>query len=71
MVVRVEQGECRREHAVTKKVISMVADVFPWDEVEGFAAALQTAGMRLLTARTLDGQPSYQFETMRRAAEHR
>jgi hypothetical protein len=55
VVVRVEQGECRREHAVTKKVISMVADVFPWDEVEGFAAALQTAGARLLTARTLDG----------------
>ncbi len=71
VVVRVDHGECRREHAVTEKVVSMVADVFPWEEVEGFASALQHAGMRLLTARTLDGQPSYQFETMRRAAEHR
>ncbi len=44
MFVRVERGECCHEHAVTEKVVSMVADVFPWDEVEGFAAELQTAG---------------------------
>lgn len=71
IVIRVEDGECRREFAVVERVVSMVADVFPWDEVEGFAAALQANGFRLLTARPPDGQPSYDFERMRKATQNR
>ena len=36
----------------------MVTDVFPWEEVEGFAADLQAHGGRLLPARPPDDTPS-------------
>jgi hypothetical protein len=71
VVMRVVDGECRREFAVTERVVSMVADVFPWDEVESFAAALQANGFRLLSAYPPSGIPSYDFEKMRKAAQNR
>jgi hypothetical protein len=64
-------GECRREFAMVERVVSMVVDPFPWYEVESFAAALQANGLRLLPAFPPGGQPSYDFELMRKATENR
>jgi hypothetical protein len=64
-------GECRREFATVERVVSMVVDPFPWYEVESFAAALQAHNLRLLPAFPPGGQPSYDFEQMRKAAENR
>lgn len=69
--VRVEEGQIRREVAVVERVVSMVADVFPWDEVEAFAAALQDHGYRFLPAHPPAGKLSFDFEHMRKAAQNR
>jgi hypothetical protein len=71
IVVRVEDGECRRERAYVQRVVSMVATVFPWHEGEAFAAALQQNGMLLLIAQPPANQPSYDLERMRKAAQNR
>jgi hypothetical protein len=71
VAVRVVDGVCRREYAVVERVVSMVVDPFPWDEVESFAAALQEQGLRLLPAPMPGGEGSYDFEVMRKAAENR
>ncbi len=69
--IRVEDGECRRRFDIVERVVSMVADLFPWDEVESFAAALQAKDFRLLTALPPDRKPSYDFEKMRKATQNR
>jgi hypothetical protein len=72
VVMRVDDdGEVRREFAVTERVVSFVAEVYPWSEVEAFAAALQEAGLRLLPARPPGERPSYDYEKMRKAAQNR
>jgi hypothetical protein len=71
VAVRVTDGECHREFEVIQRVVSMVADVFPWEEIESFAAALQTNGLRLLNAQAPNGRPSYDFEEMRKVTEDR
>jgi hypothetical protein len=71
VVIRLIGGECRREFVVVDKVVSMVVDLFPWDEVEGFAAELQENGFRLLPAQAPANRPSYDFEKMRKAAQNR
>src|SRR6202035_4086997 len=38
----------RREWCVVKRVVSMIVDPFPWDEIESFAFALQEQEFRLL-----------------------
>lgn len=69
--VVVGNGECRRAFHAVERVVAMVADVFPSDEVEAFAIALQEVGLRLLIARPPGGEPSYDLEKMRKAAQNR
>jgi len=69
--VRLVDGVCRREFQAVERVVSMVVDPFPWDQVESFAAALQQHGFRLLPAMSPGGEPSYDFEEMRKAAQNR
>lgn len=71
VVMRVEGGTCRREDAFVQRVVAMVAGVFPWHEVEAFAAALQGAGMLLLVAQLPKDGSWYDFERMRKAAQNR
>ena len=66
----VVDGECRREFALQRRVVSVVGDVFPLEEVEGFARGLRAHGFRLLLARPPKGIPSYDFEEMRKAAQN-
>lgn len=70
-VMRLVNGELKRDFAIVERVISMITDLFPWQEVEAFAGALQKHNFRLLSAVTPDGQPSYDFERMRSATEWR
>jgi hypothetical protein len=69
--VEVRNGECRRAYHAVERVVSMVADVFPSDEVEAFFVALQDAGLRLLFARPPREGPPYDLEKMRKAAQNR
>lgn len=71
VVMRIEDGDCRREFATVERVVSMVAGIFPWHEVEGFATALQEVDMRLLIAQPPGGSASFDYEKMRAAAQHR
>lgn len=71
IVMRVEDGRCRREFSLVERVVSMVTDVFSWDEIEAFAGALQAAGFRLLSAPFSERIPSYDFEEMRKAAQNK
>lgn len=68
--MRVVDGECRREFAAVERIVSMAIDVFPWQEVESFAIALQSHGFRLLPARPENGA-SYDFERMRKCTQNR
>ena len=71
--IRVDDGLCRRESAEVERVVSLVTEPFPWNEVESFAIALQERGMRLLSAAMPAGENGspYDFETMRKAAQNR
>ena len=71
IIMRVENGECRRSFEVVERVVSMAVDLFPWTEVESFAAALQDNGFRLLPVRPPGGISSYDFETMRKRTQNR
>ena len=73
VVVEIVAGERFRTFDICEPVVSLVADAFEWDEVEGFALDLQKNGMRLLSAKP-PGNPSqlsHDFETMRKAAQNR
>lgn len=59
-----------REFEIVERVICMIVDPFPWNEIEEFAAGLSEAGLRLLPARppdNEDGTPElcFDFERMR------
>jgi hypothetical protein len=71
VVLRDPGDGLRREAHIVEKVVSMVADPFPWYEVEGFGIALQEHGLRLLIAVPPEGTCSFDFEPMRRAANGR
>ena len=70
-VMRLINGELKRDFAVVERVISMVTDLFPWQEVEAFSSELQKHKFRLLSASLPDSKPSYDFEKMRDVTEWR
>ena len=43
-------GSLHREFSVVERVVCLMADFFPWDEVESFARALSAHQFRLLIA---------------------
>jgi hypothetical protein len=69
--------ELRRTLQVVERVVALVVDPFPWNEVEDFAVALAASGFRLLTASLWTGESgrdwaaSYDFEAMRKKAQNR
>ena len=48
-----------------ERVVSFMADLFPWDEVERYAAALQASGFRLLISSPLISSPKTEASEMR------
>ena len=69
------QRELRREWSKVERVVAFMTDLFPWDEVEEFAYALQDTGFRLLPV-FVPGDDSamlnlFDFEQMRHKAADR
>jgi hypothetical protein len=71
IVTRVVDGHCRREFSLVERVVAMAADLFPWNEIEGFSTALEEHGLRFLPAKYPGEQPTFDFEPMRKAAQNR
>ena len=58
-----EEGIClRTELRQVHKVVAFMADLFPWDEVESFTAALQAHGFRVLHVTTKIKNPKDAIE---------
>ena len=68
--MRVTDGQCRREFEIVERVVSMIVDAFPWNEIESFALALQQKGFRLLSVKP-GGGLSYDFEKLRKSTDNR
>jgi hypothetical protein len=71
--VAADGRELSREFAVVERTIALAVDAFPWHEVEAFATALLSEGLRLLAARpAIDSEgrpaPAYDFERQREQA---
>lgn len=64
-------GQLRREFGVVEKVVSLVVDLFPWNEIEEFAAALQERNFRLLPVNVQPENYTFDFERMRVATQNR
>ena len=71
IVLRNVNGELRREFSRVERVVSLMVDPFPWDEVESFAIALKRQGFRLLACDQPEGGWSYDFERMRKTTQNR
>jgi hypothetical protein len=71
IVIHNDSGHLQREWYILERVVSMIVDPFPWDEVESFAAALQECGFRLLQCQKPHGQLTYDFQEMRKATQNR
>jgi|SRR5579859_837497 len=71
VVMRGYDGELRREYQKIERVVSLAADLFPWDEVESFARALRVYNYRLLIVPEPTDGWSFDFERMRHAAQDR
>ncbi|MBA2680361.1 MAG: hypothetical protein H0U76_18430 [Ktedonobacteraceae bacterium] len=63
------QGQLRREYEVLERVVSLVGEPFPWDEVESFASELQDLDIRFLPCRP--SGLTYSFDLMRKAVQNR
>lgn len=70
-VMRDDGGSLRREFSVVERVVSFMADFFPWDEVESFARALATHQFRLLIASKPNNGGTFDFEPMRASTQSR
>lgn len=68
--MRVTDGQCWREFEVVERVVSMIIDAFPWNEIESFALALQENEFRLLSVNP-GGGLSYDFEKLRKSTDNR
>lgn len=71
IVIHNDAGHLRREWYIMERIVSMIVEPFPWDEVESFAAALQGEGFRLLQCQEPRGRLSYDFQEMRKATQNR
>jgi hypothetical protein len=77
VVLRDVNRELRREWETVERVVALMVDLFPWDEIENFAIALQENGFRLLPCSApqqgsnSDGGYSYEFERMRKTTANR
>lgn len=70
IAMREANGELRREFAHVERVVVM-ADMFPWEEVESFGRALKANGFRLLLVNPPQAGWSHPYEPVRKAASTR
>lgn len=70
IVMREVNGELRREFELVERVVVM-ADMFPWDEMESFGRALKSNDFRLLLCNQPAAGWSYLYEPVRKATNTR
>lgn len=66
-----DHGSLRREFSVVERVVCLMGDFFPWDEIESFARALALHDFRLLIASVPNGGAAFDFEPMRVSTQSR
>ncbi len=71
IALRNEGGELARRHYEVERVVSLIVDLFPWDEVEAFAIGLRENGFRLLPAEKPPDNECFDFESMRKTTQNR
>lgn len=71
VVMRDVGGQLRREFSVVEKTVTLIADLFPWQEIEDFAAALQERNFRFLPVNVHPDNYTFDFERMRVATQNR
>lgn len=70
-VMEVNNRQVRRAFQWVEQVVALRTDLFPWAGIEGFASALQAAGLRLLPVTPPQGATPGEYEALRRATEAR
>ena len=71
VVMRVVNGELRREFAQVERVLAMNTAGFPWEEVESFALALREHEIYLLPTRRTPEEFQMNFEKIRKFTQRR
>jgi hypothetical protein len=76
--MRDQEGVLRRVGDTTERVVSLMAHLFPWDEIEALAAALRQSGYRMLIAEKprplkegAEAGYTHDYERMRKTTHNR
>ncbi|MCY7374868.1 MAG: hypothetical protein LH472_02710 [Pyrinomonadaceae bacterium] len=71
VVMKIVNGELRREFAQVERVLAMNTAVFPWEEVESFAIALREHDIALLPTKRTPEEFQMNFEKIRKFTQRR
>lgn len=71
VVMRIYNGELRREFAQVERVLAMNTAAFPWEEVESFALALREHEIYLLPTKRTPEEFELNFEQIRKFTQRR
>jgi hypothetical protein len=71
VVMRIVNGELRREFAQVERVLAMNTAAFPWEEVESFALALREHDIYLLPTKRTPEEFELNFEQIRKFTQRR
>lgn len=71
VVMRIVNGELRREFAQIERVLAMNTAAFPWEEVESFALALREHDIYLLPTKRTPEEFELNFEQIRKYTQRR
>ena len=71
VVMKIVNGELRREFAQVERVLAMNTAVFPWEEIESFALALREHDIFLLPTKRTPEEFQMNFEKIRKYTQRR
>ena len=71
VVMKIVNGELRREFAQVERVLAMNTAVFPWEEVENFAIALREHDIFLLPTKRTPEEFQMNFEKIKKFTQRR
>ncbi len=71
VVMKIVNGELRREFTQVERVLAMNTAVFPWEEVESFALALREHDIFLLPTKRTPEEFQMNFEKIRKLTQRR
>lgn len=71
VVMKIVNGELRREFAQVERVLAMNTAVFPWEEIESFALALREHDIFLLPTKRTPEEFQMNFEKIKKFTQRR